>query len=535
MSKLKLKMWTCNSKKMEIKVKDKVIKLKEERELLGRFLIIMDSRPNLVPQLSDTIGNYEMSVVPRSLCEVDGSLQIPKDKSSLMHAVLKYPESSITEPALPAIHTSKTLIIDAMEELQSITKTPKMKKISDLQEIFIKRVEKKANEGHFEKLVVIFDQYREQSLKNKTRSKRAQSASVYSVHEEMSLTMSIKELLSASETKKKLTILIGQATKKHFMDKNIKAIVIYDNQILRESDSIELHGHEEADTLIPHQVLEAHYSGSKEISVSSPDTDVLILLLDVVATGKIGNETRLTFVTGKGCHRKKIDVNERVQAIGMEKCAGLIGFHNFTGADWGGKFVGISKKTWCNLYFGLPADSPILNVFKQLGEIEIPEQLIEGNLPHSIAALELFVCQAYSKNGPNNIPGLRWEMFRTKNLEGEMLPPTRASLLPHILRSNYISSKDKSYKETRPTLPPKERNGWNYKDGEYSPVMCLELPAPQAIIELIKCGCKTCETKGCGCKKNGLPCTPLCKCNSNLCMNQIMRSSNDSEDEDDQE
>ena len=43
-------------------MKDKVIKLKEERELLGRFLIISGSRPDLVPKLSKTIGNYAMSV-----------------------------------------------------------------------------------------------------------------------------------------------------------------------------------------------------------------------------------------------------------------------------------------------------------------------------------------------------------------------------------------------------------------------------------------------------------------------------------------
>ena len=30
------------------------------------------------------IGKYEMAVVPRSLAAVDGSLYIPKDKSSLM-------------------------------------------------------------------------------------------------------------------------------------------------------------------------------------------------------------------------------------------------------------------------------------------------------------------------------------------------------------------------------------------------------------------------------------------------------------------
>ena len=72
--------------KTEIRVGDKVIKLREERQLLGRFLIIQGSRPEL-PKLEKTIGEYEMSVVPRSLCAVDGSLCIPADKASLTHAI----------------------------------------------------------------------------------------------------------------------------------------------------------------------------------------------------------------------------------------------------------------------------------------------------------------------------------------------------------------------------------------------------------------------------------------------------------------
>ena len=49
--------------KKKVQVGDKVIKLREERELLGRFLIIQDSCPHLVPKLEETIGKYEMAMV----------------------------------------------------------------------------------------------------------------------------------------------------------------------------------------------------------------------------------------------------------------------------------------------------------------------------------------------------------------------------------------------------------------------------------------------------------------------------------------
>ena len=45
------------------KTVDKVIKLREERELFGRFLIIQGSRPELIPKLEDAIGEFEMSAV----------------------------------------------------------------------------------------------------------------------------------------------------------------------------------------------------------------------------------------------------------------------------------------------------------------------------------------------------------------------------------------------------------------------------------------------------------------------------------------
>jgi len=58
--------------------------------------------------------------------------------------------------------------------------------------------------------------------------------------------------------------------------------------------------------------------------------------------------------------------------------------------------------------------------------------------------LEPIVCRVYNQKGLKTLLSLRGELFRSKNLEGEMLPPVRAALLPHILRANYITMRDKS-------------------------------------------------------------------------------------------
>ena len=141
------------------------------------------------------------------------------------------------------------------------------------------------------------------------------------------------------------------------------------------------------------------------------------------------------------------------------------------------------------------------------------------------------MCQVYSSKGPTTLPKLRWELFRSKNMEGEMLPPTPAAFLPHLLRANYISMRDKSYTKTCPELPPITENGWSIEGGNFLPVKCLELPAPKAVLELVKCGCKTgCEER-CSCSNNMLPCTPLCKCYGEDCQNQRREEIEESDEE----
>ena len=130
-----------------------------------------------------------------ALCSVDGSLYIPAHKASLMHAV----EGATAEPAAETVSSDtdgdtqvdvvshseppKVLIVDAMAVLQSMKKTPMMLKLSDLQVAFIKCIEFMMvgySEGR-----VVFDRYQEQSLKNKTRQKRAMTSTEFQVHSQM--------------------------------------------------------------------------------------------------------------------------------------------------------------------------------------------------------------------------------------------------------------------------------------------------------------------------------------------------------------
>lgn len=68
--------------------------------------------------------------------------------------------------------------------------------------------------------------------------------------------------------------------------------------------------------------------------------------------------------------------------------------------------------------------------------------------------------------------------------------------------------------------------------GVYFPVRCFKLPAPRAVIELIICVCNTsCKTR-CSGLKNGLPCTPLCKCHGSDYENIITSGFNEYDEND---
>jgi len=208
--------------------------------------------------------------------------------------------------------------------------------------------------------------------------------------------MTLKDLLSSSATKAKLTTMLAESLLEDFASFNL--VVVYGITIKSHEFKAE-HCHEEADTLIPNQVLDCLNDQAKEICVWSPDTDVLTLLVDLAAHGRLPANVGLKFLTGKVAKYREIDVARQVGVIGNEKCKGLIGLHHFSGADWGGKFVGITKKRWVEAYMKLPNDDPAIKCFQDLGIDQIPQQLNDEDLPPQVKALEAFICKVYSSSG----------------------------------------------------------------------------------------------------------------------------------------
>ena len=97
--------------------------------------------------------------------------------------------------------------------------------------------------------------------------------------------LSLKELLSSSKTKQGLTKYLADCLLTDIMG---PLVVVQGGQARGSnfivSDAVAIHIHEEADTLIPLHALDTLREGNlKTVNILSSDTDVLLLLVDLVA------------------------------------------------------------------------------------------------------------------------------------------------------------------------------------------------------------------------------------------------------------
>ena len=95
-------------------------------------------------------------------------------------------------------------------------------------------------------------------------------------------------------------------------------------------------------------------------------------------------------------------------------------------------------------------------------------------------------------------------MFPKFQYESEKLSPTKSTLRKKILRSDYTSLVWKSAHLPSPVLPDPKEFGWKWNSSEksYESIMTKKLPAPESVIELCICKCKTgCTSLRCKCKK----------------------------------
>ena len=179
-----------------------------------------------------------------------------------------------------------------------------------------------------------------------------------------------------------------------------------------------------------------------------------------------------------------------MKAVGRHTSRALLGFHYFTGADWGGKFVVLSRKTWMNAFLSLDDNDPIVEMISRHGEGPISMstddvsicQPVLNHWRHSYAG-----CM-FRKAQPGSYPECAGNFSEQKILRAKCFPPTVGTLIPHAERVKLLyGMRDRGNTSPHHSLPNIEGNGWSEKG---LPIKCLVPTAPRAVVELVKCGCK---------------------------------------------
>ena len=119
--------------------------------------------------------------------------------------------------------------------------------------------------------------------------------------------------------------------------------------------------------------------------------------------------------------------------------------------------------------------------------------------------------------------GNRYRTWRVRGYLQLVLP-----CYHRILCANYVTMWDKSYLINCSELPPIKENRWNSESGGYIPVRYLALPAPNAVLEFIKYGCKAVCKGRCSCSNN----LPYTLCYGGDTVNTIRLDIEDDNDED---
>lgn len=173
-------------------------------------------------------------------------------------------------------------------------------------------------------------------------------------------------------------------------------------------------------------------------------------------------------------------------------------------------------------YFGLGKGS-VIKVLKAgydlsaLGDMNAPFDQV-------INQATAFISACYGIQKSSNMSRTRLLVWGKRNGKGHAsapnlaaLPPTKESFIENVKRAHYQAALWRNVH-----LPPAwdpVKFGWkkDIPNRSLSPTTLPEgcNPAPEYILKMIKCGCKTedpCNSKKCSCRVHGLPCTMSCHC-----------------------
>ena len=226
-----------------------------KQDLFGRLMILSKSSREI--DQKQAISIYEFTMTLRSLFTPDGEILPCTDKSKLIQAI----EDVSTDEQQNTLDSSsvenidpKVAVVDGMNLVQKLTtKMTSVETVKDLSVIFNKSLLTLTKD--FDEIICVFDTYKQDSLKNRTRHLRqkGRDPTQYQVRDETSLKNTpLSRFLSHNQTKSDLTKYLSE--KVQLYNKESDKIIItsaagYTNSNIDIGPFPE-NNHEEADTLM---------------------------------------------------------------------------------------------------------------------------------------------------------------------------------------------------------------------------------------------------------------------------------------------
>ena len=113
---------------VKVTAADKIVELQEDRSLFTCMMMVCKTWPEI--DIKETVGQYEFSIVPRSLFAVLGTMLHYSSKSNLMNILEKLNDNR--RVASPNEDQVQVAIVDGMAEVQSLDKPEWIKNCTQL-------------------------------------------------------------------------------------------------------------------------------------------------------------------------------------------------------------------------------------------------------------------------------------------------------------------------------------------------------------------------------------------------------------------
>lgn len=111
---------------LRVTTKDKIVELKEDHSLFARMMMVCKAHPEI--DIKEAVGQYEFSIVPRSMFAADGAMFHCASKSALTDILEKLVTEGNTDGSTKEdlcleteiTATQKVAIVDTMAEVQAL-------------------------------------------------------------------------------------------------------------------------------------------------------------------------------------------------------------------------------------------------------------------------------------------------------------------------------------------------------------------------------------------------------------------------------